>query len=129
MEYSLRSTKEELTQSRSRVEELSQTIQQVQSEKPDSAKLNAAMESDKLAAQKATAQNAKMKLDLQHLEKAFEQMVSECLLFYMYMCNFDLLFSCVVLVFWFLALCDWSIYIVKINRVTLLGILKVRFFK
>lgn len=77
MEYSLRSTKEELTQSRNRVEELSQTIQLVQSEKPDSAKLNAAMESDKLAAQKATTQNAKMKLDLQHLEKAFEQMVSE----------------------------------------------------
>lgn len=65
----------ELTSYQLKAEELTEAMQVMKSETPDVSKLNAANESDRLAAQKATSQNAQLKLDVEHLQEAYDEMV------------------------------------------------------
>lgn len=51
------------------------TIERLQLEKPDAAKLIAEMESDKVAASRAVLQNQDLKSQLEEMQRAFVQMV------------------------------------------------------
>lgn len=51
------------------------TIERLQQEKPDAAKLIAEMESDKVAASRAVLQNQDLKSQLEEMQRAFVQMV------------------------------------------------------
>lgn len=65
----------ELSEKNVKMEEMEFKLEQMMSEQPDTAKLLAAMESDKIAASRATEQNQKLKTQLEELQDAFIQMV------------------------------------------------------
>lgn len=58
-----------------KIEELEFKVEQAMAEKPDSAKLLAAIESDKVAASRATQQNQQLKNQLTELQEGFVKMV------------------------------------------------------
>lgn len=58
------------------MEELLETIERLQNNQPDNAKLLAAMESDKVAASIAVAQNKELKKQLEGMQLAHEETVS-----------------------------------------------------
>lgn len=60
----------------SELEHLASTLDRVQSEQPDAKSLNATMESDKVAASRAVAQNVELKKQLEEIQRAFVTLVS-----------------------------------------------------
>lgn len=56
--------------------QLESTVERLQSETPDSKNLIASIESDKVAASRATLQNQELKSQLDEMQKAFVQVVS-----------------------------------------------------
>lgn len=66
----------EININKMQMDELQNTLSLMKSEQPDIVKLNAANESDRIAAQKATMQNTKLKQDIESLQEAYNKMVS-----------------------------------------------------
>lgn len=58
------------------IEKLQNELERYQSEHPDSVKLLAAMESDKIAASRAVQQNSELKQQLEEMQQVFVKMVS-----------------------------------------------------
>lgn len=68
--------------------ELESTVEQIQSERPDSKNLIASIESDKIAASRAMSQNQELKQQLEEIQKAFVQVVKVlCFSFYVFKVN------------------------------------------
>lgn len=74
-EKALQSALSKINDDRTQMEELQNTLSLIKSETPDIVKLNAANESDRIAAQKATMQNTKLKQDIESLQEAYNKMV------------------------------------------------------
>lgn len=51
------------------------SLERLQSETPDATNLLASIESDKIAASRAMAQNQELKMQLEEIQKAFVQLV------------------------------------------------------
>lgn len=90
-ETELRTALVEIAQNRSMIEKLNNAIRLLQSEQPDVAKLNAANESDRIAAQKATAQNNKLKNEIENLQEAYNKMVCFEIIVFVMLNNSDIL--------------------------------------
>lgn len=57
------------------IERLELTMERIQAESPDASNLLAAIESDKIAASRAVAQNQQLKSQLDEIQKAYIQLV------------------------------------------------------
>lgn len=58
------------------IQNLENKLEQIESVQPDSSRLNASIESDKVAASRAVLQNQELKFQLDEIQKAFVQVVS-----------------------------------------------------
>ncbi|KAF5275581.1 hypothetical protein FQA39_LY06693 [Lamprigera yunnana] len=67
----------ELDSKKEAIQELELTLQNVQADKPDSTKLLATMESDKVAASRAVEQNSQLKQQLEEMQQAFVKMSND----------------------------------------------------
>lgn len=66
----------QLESAKSHVEYLENMVDRLKSDQPDAKSLNASMESDKVAAARAVSQNVELKQQLEEIQRAFVQLVS-----------------------------------------------------
>lgn len=66
----------QLESAKSHVERLENMVDRLKSDQPDAKSLNASMESDKVAAARAVSQNVELKQQLEEIQRAFVQLVS-----------------------------------------------------
>lgn len=67
---------QQLLEKDTKLAELETALERLQAEKPDTTNILATMESDKIAASRAVAQNQELKNQLEEIQKAFVQIVS-----------------------------------------------------
>lgn len=67
----------ELQQKQEHITNLESTLERIQSDRPDSKAIVAAIESEKVAASRAVAQNQELKKQLDEIQLAFIQIVSK----------------------------------------------------
>lgn len=67
----------ELQQKQEHITNLESTLERIQSDRPDSNAIVAAIESEKVAASRAVAQNQELKKQLDEIQLAFIQIVSK----------------------------------------------------
>lgn len=72
----LQQYEEHLKQSEAKITELQLALERLQVDKPDVAKLMTEIESGKVGASRAVAQNMELKAQLEEMQKAFVQIVS-----------------------------------------------------
>lgn len=72
----MQSVTEELNESKNKIIQLEESLDNLQVDHFDATKLNAAIESDKIAAARSMAQNAELKLQIEELQRTFIQMVN-----------------------------------------------------
>lgn len=69
-------TQQQLLEKDTKLTEYQSTLERLQSETPNATNLLASIESDKIAASRAMAQNQELKIQLDEIQKAYVQLVS-----------------------------------------------------